>query len=72
MTFEQGEQLMKEMNTTPDELDMMWKACITAGHPLISNLDRCGKGWRDLNPSAIKTLPIQYNKIVQPTGGDTP
>lgn len=62
MTFEEGEKLLKEMNTTSVELDVMWDVCADAGHPLISNLKRCGKGWRDLNPGAIKTLPRQYAK----------
>jgi hypothetical protein len=65
LTFEQGEQLMKEMNATPDELDAMWDACVEAGHSLIANLDRCGKGWRDMSPQAIKTLPREYNKIME-------
>ena len=65
MTFEQGEKLMKEMNTTPAELDMMWDACAKAGHSLISQLSKCGKGWRDLNTACIKTLPGEYYKIVK-------
>jgi hypothetical protein len=69
LTFEQGEQLLKEMNTTPAELDMMWDACVKAGHSLISNPNRCGKSWRDMNPSAIKTLPREYQKIINPEGG---
>jgi len=69
LTFEQGEQLMKEISTTPTELDMMWDACVKAGHSLIANLDQCGKSWRDLNPCAIKTLPREYQKIVNPEGG---
>jgi hypothetical protein len=64
LTFEQGEKLMKEMNTTPAELDMMWNACVAAGHSLISKLDSCGKGWRDMAPQAIRTLPREYNKIM--------
>ena len=63
LTFEQGEKLMIEMNTTPGELDKMWDACIKAGHSLITQLDRCGKGWRDLNTACIKTLPREYSKI---------
>ena len=65
LTFEQGEKLMTEMNTTPDELDMMWDACIKAGHGLITQLSNCGKGWRDLNQQAIKTLPREYHKIIK-------
>lgn len=63
MTFEQGERLMKEMNTTPTELDVMWDACVKAGHKTIANLNRCGRGWRDLNECAIKTLPREYSKL---------
>ena len=70
LTFEQGEALMKEMNTTPAELDMMWSACVKVGHKLIANLDRCGSGWRDLNPHAIKTLPREYYKLMEPEGAD--
>jgi hypothetical protein len=68
MTFEQGEKLMKEMNTTPAELDVMWDACVKAGHSLISQLNQCGKGWRDLNAACIKTLPREYHEIVKPEG----
>lgn len=69
LTFEQGEALMKEMNITPEELDMMWNACVKAGHKLIANLDRYGNGWRDLNPHAIKTLPREYYKLLEAKGG---
>ena len=63
MTFKEGEKLLDEMGVTTKELDEMWEACVLAEHPLISNLNNCGKGWRDLNPNAIKTLPREYNKL---------
>jgi len=69
LTFEQGETLMREMDTTPQELDMMWDACVKAGHKLITQLDRCDKGWRDLNPHAIKTLPREYYRLLEAEGG---
>ena len=64
LTFKEGEKLMEEMNTTPEELDMMWDTCVKAGHRLIAQLDRCGEGWRDLDSMVIKTLPREFIKII--------
>lgn len=64
MTYEQGEQLLKEMDCTSSELDMMWDFCVNKGHSLIQQLEKSGKGWRDLNPQAIKTLPREYKKVL--------
>ena len=61
MTFEEGEKLLKEMDITTKELDEMWNTCVLVGHPLISKIDKSGKNWRDMNTSAIKTLPKEYN-----------
>ena len=64
LSFQEGEKLMKEMNTTPEELDMMWDVCLKVGHRLISQFAHSGIGWRELNPAAIKTLPREYQKII--------
>jgi hypothetical protein len=65
LSFEEGEKLLKEMGMTSEALDNMWSACLAGGHGLINQLDRSGKGWRDLNPHAIRTLPEEYRKMVQ-------
>lgn len=41
----------------------MWDFCIEHGHPLISQLDRCGKSWVDMNTMALATLEREYEKL---------
>lgn len=59
MTKEDFDEKVKH---TPEELDEMWNYLI-GKHSLITQLDRCGKNWRDLNIHAISTLEREYNKF---------
>jgi hypothetical protein len=64
LSFAEGEKLLKEMGVTSEALDNMWNSCAEAGHSLINQLIKSDKGWRDLNPCAIRTLPEEYRKMV--------
>lgn len=59
MEFTEGFALLKELGYTKEEMDYMWNALI-GKHKLITQFDKSGVKWTDLNSSAISTLPREF------------
>jgi len=63
MEYIEMKNLLEELCTTHEDMQIMWDFCINNGHPLICQLNRCGKSWTDLNSNALATLEREYNKL---------
>lgn len=52
------------INKTDKEMQNMWDYCVKKGHKLISQLNKSGSSWSDLNTSALSTLEREYLKML--------
>ena len=63
MTKQELEDYLKDSKYTEEDLDFMWNACASWGHSIVSNLSENGLTWRNLTINALKTLPLEFEKM---------
>lgn len=63
MNYFEMKQLLEQIGKTDEEMEMMWNYCLEKGHSLISQLDRSGVKWHEMNIHALKTLEEEYYKM---------
>ena len=63
MTKQELKDYLKSSKYTEEDLDFMWNACSSWGHPRISNLSKNGLTWRNVTINALKTLPLEFEKM---------
>lgn len=69
MDYTEMKSYLDTTGKSHDEMEMMWKYCVEHGHQLISQLNRCGKRWTDMNTQALSTLEREYNKLKEAQQG---
>ncbi len=63
MEYSEMRSFLKEIHKTDDEMQMMWDFCIQKNHPLICQINKCGKSWSDLNVYVLRSLEKEYLKL---------
>lgn len=63
MTKQELKDYLKSSKHTEEDLDFMWNACSSWEHSIISNLSENGLTWRNITINALKTLPLEFEKM---------
>ena len=63
-TKKEIKEILKTLNLTEADMDTYWNDLIETNWK-VKQINRCGKTWRDMSESVIRTLPEQKQKDIE-------